>query len=536
MRDTVVYTLMFSALLQLLMAVYAWSRRNEPAAKPLTLVFVLGFVWASAYGMDMASSNLQAKIVWMQIATTFVSFGPLAFLLIVLEHLEIRRRLTGRFLAILLIVPLILIALVWTGPYHHLFRYDFTVVRVGSLDILQWKNGILFMPIMLALQGLSIITYYLLVRSLSGASWIRRQQTITILFAMFILFVVNGSTILNISPIKGFDFTPHALVISGGLFAFAIFRYRWLDILPLARTMLVEVIPVSVVVLDAKNRIVDINPAAQQLLQVTASTVGQETQVAFARFDTIFRAKMDMEMFKKEIKVEMPRGQPEHFEVQMMPLKDQAGQFKGRIIMFHDITEHKQAEAAVQYANERLQAQLAEIESLHAQLREQAIRDSLTGLFNRRYLDEALEREAHRAERHQHPLSLLMIEVDSFKKFNDTFGHETGDVILRKVAELIQANTRAGDIACRYGGDEFTLILPETMLEAAKQCAERLREDAMHLHLLYSGKALGDLTLSIGMAVFPKHGVTGALALQAADEAMYRAKQAGKNRVVVAPG
>jgi diguanylate cyclase (GGDEF)-like protein len=101
------------------------------------------------------------------------------------------------------------------------------------------------------------------------------------------------------------------------------------------------------------------------------------------------------------------------------------------------------------------------------------------------------------------------------------------------VAELIQASTRTDDIACRFGGDEFTLIMPETTLESAWQCAERLRESATRLQLHYNQKPLGSLTLSIGVAVFPKHGETGALALRAADEAMYQAKQAGKNRVMV---
>ena len=127
-----------------------------------------------------------------------------------------------------------------------------------------------------------------------------------------------------------------------------------------------------------------------------------------------------------------------------------------------------------------------------------------------------------------------MIEIDSFKRFNDNFGHEAGDVTLQQVAQLIRANTRTDDIACRFGGDEFTLIMPETTLESAWQCAERLRESAAILPLHYDGKLLGNLTLSIGVAVFPKHGETGALALRAADEAMYKAKQAGKNLVVVA--
>jgi len=404
--------------------------------------------------------------------------------------------------------------------------YDFTVEHVDSLDILQKQSGILYFPIFLMLQGISLVAYYFLIRSLPGASPIKRRQSITILCALLIPFLVNIPTILDINPIKGFDFTPHALVISSGLFALAIFGYRWLDILPLARTALVESIPVGVIVIDSKNRIVDINPSAKQFLQVDDSIVGQESQKALARFDPSLHSQTD-ERFNKDIKVDLLNGKSKYLDLHIISLKNREGQFNGNILTLHDVTERKKA-------NERLQAQLAEIESLHSQLHEQAIRDPLTGLFNRRYMSDTLERETHRAERHQHPLSMLMIEIDSFKRFNDSFGHAAGDVTLQQVAKLIQANTRADDIACRFGGDEFTLIMPETTLESAIQCAERLRESAAHLELHYNGRPLGNLTLSIGVAVFPKHGETAALTLRAADEAMYEAKQAGKNQVIVA--
>jgi diguanylate cyclase (GGDEF)-like protein/PAS domain S-box-containing protein len=528
MRDVVVYTLMFSAMLQLLMAAYAWGRRNEPAATPLILVFVLGAVWAFGYGMDMASSDVQIKILWLQIYWTASSFGPLIFLLIVLEQVELSHLLTRWRLAVVLLPSLLLIVLVWSLPHHQLLLYDFTVEHVASLDVLQRKNGILFNPIFLTLQGISLVSYYLLIRSLPSASQIKRRQSITILCALLIPFLVNIPAILGINFIKGFDFTPHALVLSSGLFAFAIFRYRWLDILPLARTALVESIPVGVIVIDAKKRIVDINPSAKQFLQVDDSIVGQESQKAFAYLDLVSHSPTD-ERSNRDIKVETSTGQPKYIDLHVIPLKNQEGQFNGSILMLHDVTERKQA-------SERLQAHLIEIESLHTLLHEQAIRDALTGLFNRGYLNETLERETHRAQRHQHPLSLLMIEIDSFKRFNDNFGHDAGDVALQQVANLIQANTRRDDTACRFGGDEFTLIMPETTLESALQYAERLRENAAVLPLHYEGKSLGNLTLSIGVAVFPKHGETGALVLRAADEAMYQAKQAGKNRVMVAKG
>lgn len=528
MRNIIVYTLMFSAMLQLLMAVYAWGRRNEPAAKPFIAVCLIGCFWAFAYGVEMASNDIQVKILSVQIHWMIVAFGPLALLLLVFEHLEITHLLTRWRLAFLLTPPLLITALVWTYPLHELFLYNFTIDQFDALSILHKETGVLFMPIVLALQGISLITYYYLIRSLASTNHIKRQQSIAILLAQLILFLVNGLKNLDISPLQGFDFTPHTLVISSALYAFAIFRYRWLDIIPLARTTLVEVIPAGVIVLDEKNRIVDINPFARELLQVTESIIGEKTQNVFAQFNFTFHAETRQEKYKKEIKIGRNLEQLELFEANVMPLKDSAGQFKGHIIMLHDITERKRAEITIQDTNQRLYAQLNEIESLHAQLREQAIRDSLTGLFNRRYLDEMLEQEIQRAERYHHPLSLIMLDVNSFKKFNDTFGHKAGDLILKTLGELIQSGIRKGDIACRYGGDEFTLILPEIGLVAAQQCADRLRQDIYQMKIEFNGQTLRNITAAIGVAAFPEHGSTGSLMLQSADRAMYQTKQRGE--------
>jgi len=171
---------------------------------------------------------------------------------------------------------------------------------------------------------------------------------------------------------------------------------------------------------------------------------------------------------------------------------------------------------------------------LRERLRIQSIRDGLTGLFNRRYLDETLPREIHRAERNQRPISILMFDIDSFKKFNDTFGHDAGDVVLKRIAELILSKVRPSDIACRYGGEEFTIILPDTSLEIARARAESLREAVAQMGVQHNGKDLGTIAISIGVAAYPQHGITRDVLIKAADEASYHAKETGKNRVMVA--
>ncbi|MBD2005196.1 MULTISPECIES: diguanylate cyclase [Cyanophyceae] len=171
---------------------------------------------------------------------------------------------------------------------------------------------------------------------------------------------------------------------------------------------------------------------------------------------------------------------------------------------------------------------------LHEALKQQSIRDTLTGLYNRRYLEESLEREISRAERKQQSLGIIMIDVDHFKRFNDTFGHEAGDTVLRELGVFLKSHTRGSDIACRYGGEELTLILPETSLEATRERAEAIREGVKHLNLQNRRQSLGSITLSIGVAIFPTHGLTGSAVIRAADAALYRAKQQGRDRVLAA--
>ncbi len=170
---------------------------------------------------------------------------------------------------------------------------------------------------------------------------------------------------------------------------------------------------------------------------------------------------------------------------------------------------------------------------LRETLRYQSIRDPLTGLFNRRFMEETLAREIPRAERSQRPIGVLMLDLDHFKRFNDTFGHEAGDTLLRKLGAFLQTKIRGGDVACRFGGEEFVIILPETTLEDAYQRAEQLRQNGRELTVAHRGQSLGMVTLSLGVAIFPQHGTDGDTLLRVADQALYRAKAEGRDRVAV---
>jgi diguanylate cyclase (GGDEF)-like protein len=171
---------------------------------------------------------------------------------------------------------------------------------------------------------------------------------------------------------------------------------------------------------------------------------------------------------------------------------------------------------------------------LSERLRNQSIRDALTGLFNRRYMEESLEREVRRAVRNNETVALLMLDIDHFKQFNDTFGHQAGDALLREFGTLLKQQTRGQDVACRFGGEEFVLILSGASLDAASQRAEMLREELKKLIVQHAGQVLGAVSISIGVSAYPNHGVNAEALLRAADQALYRAKSEGRDKVVMA--
>ncbi|MBI5440423.1 MAG: GGDEF domain-containing protein [Deltaproteobacteria bacterium] len=191
------------------------------------------------------------------------------------------------------------------------------------------------------------------------------------------------------------------------------------------------------------------------------------------------------------------------------------------ISLVEDVTERTRAER--------------EVRVLQSRLREEAIRDPLTDLFNRRYLDETLGRELARANRYGRPISLIMADLDHFKAVNDTYGHPSGDEVLRAFGGLIKGRVRSSDIPCRYGGEEFLLILPDMSYELAAQRAEQLRVALEGARIGCDGRVI-QVTASFGVAAFPEDGKCGGELIAAADGALYAAKAAGRNQVKTSSG
>jgi diguanylate cyclase (GGDEF)-like protein len=174
--------------------------------------------------------------------------------------------------------------------------------------------------------------------------------------------------------------------------------------------------------------------------------------------------------------------------------------------------------------------------NLQSKLENQSVRDGLTGLFNRHFMQISLDRELSRAARRNQSLAVLMLDVDHFKRFNDTYGHAAGDEALKGVADVLKSSIRPEDIACRYGGEEFTLLLADTSTKAAFERSERILDVVSSLSVQLAGRTYRGLTISIGVAMYPNDGETLDELLRKADEALYRSKRQGRNQVTLYEG
>jgi len=333
----------------------------------------------------------------------------------------------------------------------------------------------------------------------------------------------------NLNPWPGMDLSASGCVLTSLIFAWSILRFGLLDLVPVAREALIEQLMDGVIVLDNQNRIVDVNPAARKLALVQPATwIGEPAETLLVRQFGLPLAALQLHSSSFEIQI---ASDPlTHLEIHVSILHGHRGQNSGRLILLRDITARRQVQTELQLAYQQLQAQLAEIRDLQGRLREQAVRDSLTGLFNRRYLVEMLDRELARAARERTPISLVMIDIDHFKLVNDRFGHKAGDLVLQALGVLFARYTRRSDIACRFGGEEFILVFPCSNLENASKRAEELRQEFENLTIHHEGHLVKS-TFSAGVAEFPLHGSKGEEILSSVDRALYAAKAAGRNCV-----
>lgn len=301
----------------------------------------------------------------------------------------------------------------------------------------------------------------------------------------------------------------------------------------------VEQSPISVVITDMKGNIEYVNPFFTKLTGYDLNEllgknprIIQSGNTSPETYETMWQTIRAGKVWRGELLNKKKNGE-QYWEVEIIaPVIDADGAIVNYIAIKEDVTAQKKSDAKLREAYVRLEEQMKEIQGLQGELREQAIRDPLTKLHNRHYLTETLSRELSRAVREQYPITFLLLDIDHFKHVNDTYGHAAGDFVLRDLADHLAEFTRTGDIVCRYGGEEFLVVFPNTKEQDAFLIADRLRE-SIQQSPIYVDHHMISITISAGTSEFPAHGQYEALVLETADKALYHAKHNGRNQVVL---
>ncbi|MHB1548844.1 MAG: histidine kinase N-terminal 7TM domain-containing diguanylate cyclase, partial [Acidimicrobiales bacterium] len=467
--------------------------------------------------------------------------------------------LTRRRIGLLAIEPLLVQVAVWTPPLHHWFFASMTVVGTHPVE-LALRYGPLFWLHSVYSYALLVVASGLLARSFTRSSGIYRRQVGTVLVATLIPWVANAGTLTGAGAglhwLAHYDLTPVAFTLTGLLMAWALFRDQMFDLVPVARDLVVDTIKDAVIVIDARSRVTDANPAADTLLHelnptLPRSAVGIPAREAFAGWPGELAGAMapfderqpggraagpaPEPMPAQQVALDAA-GHTRHFHARRSVLVDRRGAATGYLLVLHDESEIVAAQQELAGANDGLRRQLDTIEALRAELQELAIHDQLTGLYNRRFLDETIGRELKRSQRNGDPLSVVFLDVDHFKSVNDVYGHAAGDAVIGAVGEILRTAVRGSDIACRYGGDEFVVLMPKAGREVAVARAESWRRMVGTITVPAAdgrpdNRPRIQVACSIGVATAPWDGDTVDDLLAAADAALYAAKESGRDQV-----
>jgi len=316
-------------------------------------------VWSLGYALELWATNLTVMLFWVKIGYLGVISVPVLWLVFALQYAGSEKRLTPRNLVILFIIPLIVLFLNWTNEYHHLYYPEVGLDRTGPLVLLYITRGTWYWIGLVYSYLLILLGTGVLVHTFIRSPRLYRGQIGTVLLGAFIPWIANALYIFGLNPFPRLNLTPLAFTLTGLVMGWGLFRFKLLDIVPVARDKVVESMKDGVIVLDAQTRIVDINPAAQRLFDRPAVEVIGQSLARFLvdRPDLVENYQGVLEVHTQIVLEEV--SEQRHFELRISPIFGRRGKLSGRLIVLHDITERQQAEEKLQALNRRMQDELA---------------------------------------------------------------------------------------------------------------------------------------------------------------------------------
>jgi len=482
----------------------AWRRRRLPGGLQVAQLMAAIFLWVFFAFLESWVVDPGGKNLWASFRYLGVAFTPLAFFRLSQEFGADRMaRLKG---AMLLLggAELLVCLLAFTNDSHHLLWSGY---RIGVHGQMVRLHGPAYAGILLLNYSLFLAASLRMVRAIFQFPRHYWKMGILLLLAIAVPFVFSLAYTLKLSP-PGIDPTPMGLSFTGLALALGLLRTRLLDIAPVARELLVERMREGILVFDGIGRLVDFNPAAGRIL-------GRNPEIGelAIRLEPPWDRLAFLLTPGQDARQELSPAQGVWFEARVSALQAVASPRMGHMVSLYDISDRKEMESRLELL---------------------ATRDVLTGLPNRRRVSDVLRRELARCAGEGLELALLMLDIDHFKRVNDTKGHAAGDRVLVRMGSLLESFARGPECAGRWGGEEFVVLLPDCSPEKAKARAEQLRRLVSQDGIEWEGETIR-CTASIGLAMFPEHGRDEDALLSRCDAALYRSKREGRDRVSIMP-
>lgn len=514
-RAFFVNVLIASAIILIFLFIIAWEKRPSLGSSVVYMSISLGAmcIYNYGYAMELSSNNLEEIMRWVRFEHLGIQLISPSCFLFALCMTGNEKKITPARVASLFVFPVLMILATQTlgglnlthgnprlntsGPIS-VFIYDKTPLMWASLGY-----------IYLCLTGSLVLFTIKLVRATPDF----RIQAALFWIGSLIPFI--SALFYNLGwSLHNLDYTPFALTFTSILTAMGFLMFRMLDIVPLARDVIYDNLNDGVLVLDNRDYIMDFNRSLEKILvDVDKKTIGHSALDVLTAYPSLVELIKKNSFGSVEFEVNRPGGTFSYIGT-LAPLQDSKKKEVGKIVSIHDNTHTKQ---------------------LLNQLEELAARDSLTGMYNRRSFDQLAAQKMHQFQLAGGAMSLIMLDLDHFKRVNDTYSHSAGDMVLKTVTEICRKLLRQADILGRYGGEEFLVLLPGIDSSAAAIIAERLRQGIEQQNMSYEGHSF-TITASLGVAstVFPG-SITLEELFHCADSAVYQAKKEGRNRIYVCP-
>jgi diguanylate cyclase (GGDEF)-like protein/PAS domain S-box-containing protein len=501
---TPIILLLAATVLPAALALYVYRRASGQGGILLVLLLLAMGEWALAYALELAVVEPAAKIFWARAKYAGALALPPLWLALTLHCTGRARWLNRHTLGLLVVLPILMLTLLWTNPTNGV------ALRNARLDAE-------FLLVAACSYGVLLLGAAVLASNIFSSQPLYRKQSAMLLQAAVAPWVANALNLMELAPVARLDLTPFAFLLTAGVLAWAVWRYRLLDVVPPDREQVIQGMGDGVMVLDPQNRVVDLNPAAERILGTTSSVaVGRKISgLVSSRTGWLiegYSAAALLGRYRKEGKAytEVSTGEgseQRHYGLALSSLGEANDRRANRLLVLRDITERKLDEDRL----DRL-----------------AYYDLLTSLPNRKLFYDRLNQVIARARRRKAKAAVLFVDLDNFKRINDTLGHDVGDLVLKEVALRLAGCLRDVDTVSRLAGDEFVVLLTDIAeLADITVAAQRIIETLSDTYNVKDHEL--SVTTSVGISVYPSDGENGAVLLEKADLAMYRAKVMGQN-------